>query len=152
MKVNLLMTEERVALGASHRIVITQEDLTQTTVNTAQVIKLLDIPAGGLVRNVYTKLQARFANTADTDLNTTALTIGDAGTANLFLASQELNVNGTEVRFKAGTGTQKAYDAAAVLNATFGSMALKSLADLNAGEVHIFVELIDVGNYDGAVI
>ena len=73
-----------------------------------------------------------------------------SGSANRFLASQELNSNGTEVLSKAGTGTLQAYNAADTLLATFGSQTGKALSDIDAGEVHIFVEIIDLRKLAGA--
>lgn len=151
MKVQLLPTEERVSLGATHRIQVFASDLTQSAVNTPQTLALLNIPAGAVVRNVFTRTQAQFCNSADPAFNTTAVTLGDAGTANLFLSDAELNKNGAGVRFKAGTGTQKGYDADDVLNATFNSMAAKSLNSLDSGELWVFLELIDASTYDGAL-
>jgi len=126
--------------------------LTQAAANTAQVIKLMDLPAGSIVRNVALVTHQTFAASGDAAFNTTAVTVGDAGTANLFVTSTELNANGAVVRTKAGTGTQKAYDAAAVLNVTFNAMALKSLVNLDSGELWVFVEIVSVGSYDGGNI
>ncbi|XHR29898.1 MAG: hypothetical protein ACFUZC_04955 [Chthoniobacteraceae bacterium] len=148
----VLPYEERTALGATHRIRVFHTDLTQTTANTTQVVNLLEIPAGALVRNVFTRTTAKFADASDEDFNTTAVTIGDGTTANLYVTSTELNTNAaTPVRFKAGTGTQKAYDAAGALNVTFASMAAKALANLDSGELEVFVELIDASTYDGGI-
>ena len=152
MKVQLLPQEERISLGATHRIQLLASDLSEATVNTAQVIKLLDIPVGGIVRNVFLVNHQKFADASDAAFNTTAVTVGDAGTANKFVTSTELNANGAVVRFKAGTGTQAAYDAAAVLNVTVGSMAAKAVKDLDVGELWVFVELIQVAGYDGGNI
>jgi len=147
-----LPQEERISMGATHRIQILEGDLTQAAANTAQVIKLLDLPIGSLVRNVYVVTHQRFEASADPAFNATGITIGDSGTANLFVSATETNKNGAAVRFKTGTGTQKAYDVADVLNITFSSMAAKALANLDKGELWVFVELLDASTYDGGNI
>ena len=139
-------------MGATHRIKVLESDLTNTTNAAAQAITLLAIPAGAIVRNVYALNHQKFANTADAAFNTTALTIGDGTTANKFVASAELNANGTVVRTIAGTGTQAGFDAAGSLVATFASMTGKNLAALNQGELWVFVELIATATYDGGNI
>lgn len=152
MKIQLLPTEERLALGATHRIQLFAEDLTEAAVATAQVIKLLDLGVGSLVRNVYLVNHQPFQNSADPAFNTTTVTVGDGGTANKFVTSTETNANGVVVRTKAGTGTQAAYDAAAALNVTVSAMAAKALASLDTGELWVFAEIIDVSTYDGGNI
>lgn len=139
-------------MGATHRIKVLESDLTQATAATAQALTLLAIPAGAIVRNVYAVNHQTFAATADAAFNTTALTIGDGTTADKFLASMELNANGTVVRTKAGTGAQEGFDAAGSLVATFAAMAAKSLVNLNQGELWVFVELVQTASYDGGNI
>jgi len=126
----------------THKIVVTHADLTEAAANTAQTIALLSVEAGDVVTHAATKLVTPFENTADSAYNTTTLIVGDDGSTNRFMSSTELNVNGTEVYWKAGTNTAGfAYTAANTVDAVFGSMAAKSLSNLNAGEVHIFLHV-----------
>lgn len=148
MNIIVLNNQQRLS-GFTHRARVTYKDLTQTAANTAQVIPLFAGKKGTTVNKVATFVREAFEDTEDAAFNNTALTIGDTGSAARFLASQQLNVNGTEVMAKAGTGTLHTYaaaGAAAVVNATFGSMSAKSLADLNKGEVDIFFSITELGD------
>lgn len=132
-------------LGFTHGFTITAADLTETTDNTAQVIDLITVPAGTLVASVATRVVTAFEDASDNALNTTALTLGDAGSANRYMASQELNANGSTVVAKAQPSTVPyATVAETTLKATFGSMASKDLASVDVGEVHIFLKLQDL--------
>jgi hypothetical protein len=139
-----LSAEETRETQHTHKFILTHEDLTEATDNTAQTIALLTLAAGQAVNFCATKLVTPFENSADAAHNTTTLIVGDAGSTNRFLASQELNENGTEVLFQAGTGTQRAYATSTAVNAVFGSQTSKNLAALDTGEVHIFLSVYDL--------
>jgi len=136
----LPLQHEQATLGPTHKIVLTHEDLTEATAATAQVIPLLTVAIGDLVEVVGTYLPTPFEDASDAAFNTTAITIGDGGSANRLLASQELNVNGTEVLGKAGAGPY-VYVAADMVDVTVGAMTAKSLVDIDAGEVWVFVRV-----------
>jgi len=150
MNVFPLTTEERAQGGFTHRIELTHADLTQTAANTAQVISLITLAIGMMVLRVATRMTIAFQDVSDNAFNSTAITIGDTGTANLFLASQELNVNGTEVYNKAGTMTAKAYDSTDALNITFNSMSAKSLSNIDVGAITVFAEIVDLKQLAGS--
>ena len=140
MKVYELPSETKSATGYTHKVVITSADLTETTANTAETIELLDVAAGDVVHTAAVKVVTALADASDTAFNTTTLIVGDDGSTNRFVTSQELNVNGSEVLYKAATNTAPhAYTAANTVDAVFGSMAAKSLSDIDTGEVHIFL-------------
>jgi len=139
MKVTLLPYETRIATGFTHKVNVTHADLTQTTAATAQVIPLLSVAVGDMVEQVATFVNTYFTDASDTAFNTTAITIGDDGSAARFLASQELNTNGTEVKTKAGTGTLYSYLAANTVDVTFNAMTAKALSDIDAGDIDIFL-------------
>ena len=140
MKVYELPAETKAATGYTHKVIITHDDLTMATANTVQTIELLSVAAGDVVNTAAVKVVTAFSDASDTAYNTTTLIVGDDGTTNRFVTSQELNVNGTEVLYKAATNTAPhAYTAANTVDAVFGSMAAKSLSDIDAGEVHVFL-------------
>lgn len=150
MEIIPLTNQERTN-GFTHRARITHADLTEATANTAQVIPLYAGKKGTTVVRVATLVHTKFENSADSAHNTTTLTIGDTGSAARFLASQELNENGTEVLAKAGTGTLHTYVApgsAAVLNATFGSQSTKKLADIDTGSLDIYFAVAELADLD----
>lgn len=129
--------------GFTHCALFTHADLTETTANTAQAISFA-VPAGTLVQpDLVFVLDQAFRNSADNALNTTALTVGDNAAANTWLTTTELNANGSFITSKAGTATAgKAYPAADTLKFTFGSMTGKNLADLNEGQLRVFLTIV----------
>ena len=140
MKTYELPAETKAATGYTHKVIITHSDLTEAAANTAQTIELLDVAAGDVVHTAAVKLVTAFSDASDTAFNSTTLIVGDDGSTNRFVTSQELNVNGSEVLYKAATNTAPhAYTAANTVDAVFGSMAAKSLSDIDTGEVHIFL-------------
>lgn len=143
-KAKPLGTEERLAHGgATHVAVITHEDLTETTANTAQTIELMDVANKVAVECVYTDLVTPFEDASDAAFNTNTLIVGDGGDTDRLLASQEMNENGTEVDMKVGTGTNYVYTGADTVDAVIGSMTAKSLSNIDTGEVRIYLKVID---------
>lgn len=152
MKVIPLPTETAARTGFNTLIIVTHEDLTETAANTAQTLALLSVAPGDIIGKVATVLKTPFQDTADAALNTTTLIVGDDGSTNRFLASQELNLNGTEVTYKTGANTTAfVYTAANTVDGIFGSMTAKTLAQLNAGELHIYVGLTRLATLEAAM-
>lgn len=117
----------------------------QTTNNTVQDISLGTIPKNTVIVAIMAVLLTPFEDLSDAALNTTTLSIGDAGSATRHINAVELNRNGTEITEPAFSNT--AYGplaAATALVARFGSMSAKKISDLDKGEVAIFVQLLNV--------
>jgi hypothetical protein len=129
--------------GYNYRFVIDHTDLTTSADNTAQDITLITLPANSVVKSAATYLKTPFKETAATAYNNNVLIVGDSGDTARFIASQQVNENGTEILAKAQDVTKvpHAYAAATAVVAKFASMAAYSLADLDAGEVHIYLEV-----------
>jgi hypothetical protein len=128
--------------GFNYRFVIDHPDLTEATDNTAQNITLITLPAYSVVLSAATYLKTPFQKTGTSAYNSNILIVGDSGDTDRLIASQQLNVNGTEVLAKAQASTIPfAYEAATAIVANFASMASYDLAELDAGEVHIFLEV-----------
>lgn len=148
MKIAYRRTTAELAGKWTHEIIITHEDLTEATANTAQTVPLLTLPAHAAVLNAGFYLKTPFKNSGDNAFNTTTLIVGDAGDTDRLLTSKELNENGTEILSwvtpHATDTIPFAYTTATVINAIFGSMSAKSLADLNTGEVHILLEVSEL--------
>ena len=139
MNVLPLTTEEKAATLATHLVTITSDDLTETTVNTAQTLTVT-VAAGDFFEVIAHKLVTPFEDASDAAFNTTAYTIGDGGSANRFLTSTELNVNGTEIDFKAGAlGEGYFYNSADTVDFAIGSMSGKALNNIDTGELHVFI-------------
>ena len=128
--------------GFNYRFVIDHTDLTTATDNTAQDITLITLPAYSVVISAATYLKTPFQKTGTSAYNSNLLIVGDSGDTDRLIASQQLNVNGTEVLAKAQASTiPYAYEAATAIVANFASMASYDLLELDAGEVHIFLEV-----------
>lgn len=128
--------------GFNYRFVIDHTDLTTSTDNTAQDITLITLPAYSVVLSAATYLKTAFQKTGTSAYNSNLLIVGDSGDTDRLIASQQLNVNGTEVLAKAQASTiPYAYEAATAIVANFASMASYDLLELDAGEVHIFLEV-----------
>jgi hypothetical protein len=129
--------------GYNYRFVIDHTDLTTSADNTAQDITLITLPANSVVKSVATYLKTPFEETATTAYNSNTVIVGDAGDTARLIASQQINDNGTPVLAKAQDVTKvpHAYPASTAVVAKFASMAAYSLADLDAGEIHIFLEV-----------
>jgi len=130
----------------THKFVITSADLTESTDNTAQDVTLLTVPANSLVLAAATYLKTPFQKTGTSAYNSNALIVGDADDTARLIASQQLIVNGTEVLAKAQVQSKVpyAYEAATAIKANVASMAAYDLAELDAGELHIFLEVVDL--------
>jgi hypothetical protein len=128
--------------GYNYRFVIDHTDLTTAADNTAQDITLITLPAYSVVMRAATYLKTPFQKTGTSAYNSNLLIVGDSGDTDRLIASQQLNVNGTEVLAKAQASTIPfAYEAATAVVANFASMASYDLLELDAGEVHIFLEV-----------
>jgi hypothetical protein len=128
--------------GYNYRFVIDHTDLTTSADNTVQDITLITLPANSVVKSAATYLKTPFEKTGTAAYNSNALIVGDSGDTDRIIASQQLNVNGTEILAKAHASTTPfAYVEATAIVANFASMAAYDLAELDAGEVHIFLEV-----------
>jgi hypothetical protein len=134
--------------GYNYRFVIDHTDLTQGTDNTAQDITLITLPAYSVVKSAATFLKTPFKQASDASYNNNVLIVGDSGDTARFIASQQVNENGTEILAKAQDVTKvpHAYATATAVVAKFASMASYSLADLDAGEIHIYLEVAELAS------
>lgn len=127
--------------GFTHCFSFGEGDLTETTANTAQAFTVA-IPVNTIIKDCLVLLDVPFEDTADAAFNSTAVTVGDSGSATRFMSATELNVNGTEITIKKMSGSATAYPAADTLSISFASMAAKSLSSLNKGKVRIYVNMV----------
>lgn len=142
MEVNILPIQQQAHY--THRIRVTHEDLTETTANTAQTIAIFDVVDGDCVTDAAIRLVTAFKDASDTALNTTTLIVGDGGDTARYIASAELNENGSEVLAKGGVAAKmpSAYVTTDTVDAIFGSMADKSLSDVDVGVVDIYLKVV----------
>ena len=142
MTTNVFRSVNESPRGFNYRFVIDHPDLTVSADNTAQDITLITLPAFSVVMRAATYLKTPFQLIGTTAYNSNILQVGDAADPDRYITAQQLNVNGTEVLAKAQASTTPfAYETATAVIANFASMASYDLAELNAGEVHIFLEV-----------
>ena len=150
MIVRPLTTNERAELpGFTHVIVITANDLTQATANTAQTFDAFALLAGDIIAKAIGDPVVPFQNTGDAAFNSDTVSIGDTGSGTRHTAATEANANGSYAKVQGNTAFL--YTAADKLRITVNSMAAKSLANLNRGEYHAFVSLVRTGDVSRAI-
>jgi hypothetical protein len=139
-----LFGEEAAMHRANYLVVVTHKDLTEAAANTDQTIALFGVTANKSgVQLVKMEAPIPFEDIDDAAFNSTAVVVGDGGSTNRFLTSTQLNVNGTEVFLKYGTGTQHVYTADDTVDAVFSAIAAKALVSLDKGEVRFYFQVDD---------
>lgn len=136
---SLTLTEQ---FGFTHAFIVDHTDLDLTTAATAQTLALLDVAKGDIVQACAVDVLTAFENTADAAFNDVQIEVGDSGSVARFLAAQQVNVNGTEVMAKAGTGTQYAYTSTTTVDIKVGSMTGKNLDALNKGKLVVYLRVV----------
>jgi len=109
-----LPEQTKAATGADFVMVITVDDLTETTADTVQTNSDFAVLAKQGVELVAMVLKTAFYDTATNGNNSLLMTVGDGTDADLYLTSTELNSYGTEVWLKFG----RAHDATVVSTVT----------------------------------
>lgn len=145
MEITTLSSEERVLSGFTQRFNLTHADLTESTANTAQTIAILSVLEGFFVYRAAMRLKTAFKDASDAAFNTNTLIVGDDGNDDRYIASAELNENGSEVLAKEQASTcAYTYLADNTIDAIVGSMSAKSLSNIDTGEVDIFLGVVDL--------
>ena len=140
MKTYELPTETKAATGFTHKSVVTHTDLTESDADTDQTIALLSVVAGDVVQKAAYKLVTAFSDASDAALNDTQVQVGDGNDTDEYIAATQVNENGTKVLFAANVNTVPfAYTAADTVDLLVESMTAKSLSNLDAGEIHIYL-------------
>jgi hypothetical protein len=140
MEIFELPAETKAATGFTHKAIVTHADLTLTTADADQTIALLSVAAGDVVEKAAYKLVTAFSDASDAAFNDTKVQVGDGTDTDEYIAATQVNVNGTEVLYAANVNTVPfAYTAADTVDLLVESMTAKSLSDLDAGEIHIYL-------------
>ena len=140
MKTYELPAETKAATGFTHKSVVTHTDLTESAADTDQTIALLSVAAGDVVEKAAYKLVTAFSDASDAAFNDTKVQVGDGSDTDEYIAATQVNENGTEVLFAANVNTVPfAYTAADTVDLLVESMTAKSLSNLDAGEIHIYL-------------
>jgi hypothetical protein len=140
MQVYELPNETKAATGFTHNAIVTHVDLTESTADTDQTIALLSVVAGDVVQKAAFQLVTAFKDASDAAFNDTQVQVGDGNDTDEYIAATQVNENGTEVLFAANVNTVPfAYTAADTVDLLVESMTAKSLSNLDAGEIHIYL-------------
>jgi hypothetical protein len=140
MQVYELPNETKAATGFTHKAIVTHVDLTESTADTDQTIALLSVVAGDVVEKAAFQLVTAFSDASDAAFNDTKVQVGDGSDTDEYVAAKQVNENGTEVLFAANVNTVPfAYTAADTVDLLVESMTAKSLSNLDAGEIHIYL-------------
>lgn len=150
MQKNPLPMETRVAEGADLEVIITHEDLTETT-NTTDQIVTIDIAAKMGAKVVRSYLDEPFADSSSTANDSTLVQIGDGGDPDRLQTSTELNENGTEVVNKEGTGVLNVFTADDTIDFTFTPKTGTNLAALDQGRLRTLLKFSDARTPAAAV-
>lgn len=142
-----LALQEKSSLNVTHQGVITANDLNQATAAAAQSFNLAAIPVGAIIQGIWLRLITPFqvlGASPDPGFNSTTIDLGDTGSATRFATAQQVNANGSFITAPQYSGTLGGpYAASQFLTVNFNSMTGKSLANLNVGEVHVLVNIVD---------
>lgn len=135
----VLTTNERAETpGYTHVGVVTADDLTVAVVATLQTLKFADLLPGDQILRVAWILKVPFEVVGDATYAAQTVSVGDNAAVGTHLAAAEVNINGTEIFYRAGN-TAVLYTAGDKFNVTFTAPAAgKSVSMLNRGELHIF--------------
>lgn len=148
MKVYPLAQEQMNEKGATHCGEITWQDFVAADTGNTKTFNLAPVVAKQGLQLTHVELPEVFVS-SDGTLISTAITIGDSGSANRFLTTTELNLAGTEVFLK-GTALAGAsavpfvYTAGDNLQVAFTATAAKALNTHTAGKVLVYFRLWDV--------
>lgn len=138
-----LPIETKASTGFTHKVILTNADFTAAT-NT-QTFSLLPVPAGSVIINAAHKLVTPLVS-SDATLVSAAYSLGNTASATSVMSSTEvLGANASDVFYKAMTvNTPVAITAAdQFVVAAFTATASKLLSSVTAGEIHIYLQIVD---------
>lgn len=129
--------------GATHVYEVTHEDFTETSTNTAETVVLMNVEAKMGVEVIAVEMTEDFLESGNTNHNSSAITVGDGGDVDRFLASMELNQNGSEVDLKYGTGTSLAYTTSDTVDLVLTPSTNDAPSELTQGKIKVWLKIFD---------
>jgi hypothetical protein len=137
-----LLTVEKTQEQATHALTIRHEDLTNTTAAWTQVVAIAQVYTAA-VQLASVKLITPFRQTNNLAGNTNLyLRVGDGTAPTYFLGSTSISLSNSPVYLSVNTTSNKLFTAPDTLDATFVPGGTNSLAELSAGEVRIYFNII----------
>ena len=140
MEINKLPVETQALLGCNTEVVVDYTDLSDTAGTTKTLTVAVD--AGKLVTGGPHILSTTFTDGSATMTNLT-YTVGDSGDPDRYLTITEVEETGTEVTYKAGTGTSNAYTGSGTIDLAFTATAA-NLNTLTAGKLKVYLNIVDL--------
>jgi len=142
MKTYELPIETKASTGFTHKVILTNADFTAAAAT--QTFSLLPVAAGSVISNAAHKLVTPLVS-SDATLVSAAYTLGNTATATSIMSSTEVLGTATEVVNKAMTVTAPVAITAAdqFVVAAFTATTAKLLSSVTAGEIHIYLQVVD---------
>lgn len=144
MQFRSLSAQTRADTGMNYRLDFDYTDIPAGVANNTAVVfntaalKMPYIPNQLIHRRCQLHLTTPFQDISDAALNTTTCSVGDSVSATHYISAVELNLNGTEVlNTYPGAVENYKYVAADRLVITLGSMAAKSVSNIDKGKAYI---------------
>lgn len=108
-------------------------------------------PAGTLCTRAALNLKTAI-DFSDAGITSCLVEVGDGGSTARFLAQTEIAVDGTEILWAGGTGTNYAYLVADTIDAKFtvANGGSPTLAETTVGELEIYLQVFDLNELEAA--
>ena len=138
-----LTNNERAAhSGFTHSVRLDLGDLTETGAGTAQTIDVGGILPGDFVQKAMLVLTKGFKDKSDTAFDSVTVAVGDTSSNTQFFAAQQVAaLSGSVIATpKLNNTAVGPYTAADKVRFTVTPKTGKKLADLDEGELHVFVQ------------
>lgn len=123
------------AIGHLLTVTITHADLTETTPGDPQVIEMFNAE-GKFAQLLDFKVDEPFSDASDATFDLTTVTVGDSD-VDRYLATTELNGNGSYVALGNGLQVRHAYPSADTVDITFTPKAGDALNLLDRGQMRL---------------
>lgn len=143
MKTFELPIETKASTGFTHKVIIVAADFTSAT-NT-QTLSLLPVAPGAVISNAAHKLVTELVS-SDGTLVSAAYSLGNTASAASVMSSTEvLGIHASTIAHKAMTVTAPVAITAADQSvvAAFTATAAKVLSTVTAGEIHVYLQVVD---------
>jgi len=128
--------------GATHVVIVEDEDLTTATSNTTQTLTVSVLAKQG-IELVAAVLEETFQDAGVSANNSLLITVGDGTDADMYLTSTQLCEDGTEVYLKFGTGTRTVYTADDTLDLAIAPHASYGVAAMDQGKLRLYIRILD---------
>lgn len=143
--VTRLPTEEVIARGgATHKVVVTVDELSESATGTAEAVALLTPASNERVECLGIGVTTGLADASDSGHDDVTAQVGDSGDPDRLAAAAQVAANGSVVVAAPGTGTSRVYDGATAVNLTITPKTGKANDQLDSGELVVWLKITDL--------